>query len=162
MHKGVDEGLTPGVNPGSPSAGKTEPVVKPIDNPAHNAANYAGLKMDLKTTQEANTLVESLRATGELPSNYVTKDTAMGNGWKAGKALNNNMPGGQIGGDVFKDRDNILPSSPGRIWHEADIGLDSKMSRSNQPGTRLLYSTDGLLYITTDHYKTATSIGTWK
>nr|WP_290127800.1 ribonuclease domain-containing protein [Serratia plymuthica] len=118
--------------------------------------------MDLKTTEAANELVDSLRNTGSLPPNYVTKGTAMGSGWKAGKALNNSVPNGQIGGDVFRDADNLLPSAPGRVWLEADIGLDSKMSRSNQPGTRLLYSNDGLLYITTDHYETATSIGKWK
>ncbi|MBN4834179.1 hypothetical protein H4F76_13340 [Enterobacter hormaechei] len=133
-----------------------------VSNAAHNAASYAGLKMDLKTTQAANELVDSLRATGNLPANYVTKEAAIESGWKAGKALNNSVPGGQIGGDVFRDADNLLPSVPGRIWREADIGLDSSMSRSNQPGTRLLYSNDGLLYITTDHYKTATSIGTWQ
>nr|WP_323151256.1 ribonuclease domain-containing protein [Pseudomonas glycinae] len=53
-------------------------------------------------------------------------------------------------------------SAPGRTWYEADAGLNNKMSRSNQPGTRLLYSDDGLLYITSDHYNTASSIGTWK
>ncbi|MNG66238.1 Ribonuclease precursor [compost metagenome] len=137
-------------------------VTKNASNTAHNAANYAGLKMDLKTTEAANELVDSLRNTGSLPPNYVTKGTAMGSGWKAGKALNNSVPNGQIGGDVFRDADNLLPSVPGRVWLEADIGLDSKMSRSNQPGTRLLYSNDGLLYITTDHYETATSIGKWK
>ncbi|EQB2070204.1 VENN motif pre-toxin domain-containing protein, partial [Yersinia enterocolitica] len=141
------------------TAAKAEAVAA---NVAHNAAKYAGLKMDLKTTQGANELVESLRATGNLPANYVPKETAMQNGWKAGKALNNSVPGGQIGGDVFRDADNLLPSAPSRIWREADIGLDASISRSNQPGTRLLYSNDGLLYITTDHYKTATSIGTWK
>ncbi|QHF53740.1 guanine-specific ribonuclease N1 and T1 [Pseudomonas sp. S49] len=36
------------------------------------------------------------------------------------------------------------------------------MSRSNQPGTRLLYSDDGLLYIISDHYETVNSIGKWK
>ncbi|PXZ08671.1 guanine-specific ribonuclease N1 and T1 [Gilliamella apicola] len=36
------------------------------------------------------------------------------------------------------------------------------MSRSNQQGTRLLYSNDGILHITTDHYKTTTQIGRWK
>ncbi|CNL40251.1 hemagglutinin repeat-containing protein [Yersinia proxima] len=141
------------------TAAKAEAVAA---NVAHNAAKYAGLKMDLKTTQGANELVESLRATGNLPANYIPKETAMQNGWKAGKALNNSVPGGQIGGDVFRDADNLLPFAPSRIWREADIGLDASISRSNQPGTRLLYSNDGLLYITTDHYKTATSIGTWK
>lgn len=127
-----------------------------------NAASYAGLKMDLKTTEAANDVVESLRRTGNLPQNYVDKAQASVNGWKPGKALNNTTPGGQIGGDVFDNPTNILPASPGRVWREADIGLDNTMSRGNQPGTRLLYSNDGLLYITTDHYETATSIGKWR
>ncbi|MBK4717172.1 ribonuclease domain-containing protein, partial [Tenebrionibacter intestinalis] len=131
-------------------------------NAAHNAASYAGLKLDLKTTEAANDLVESLRKTGQLPESYVNKAQAMDNGWKPGKALNNTSPGKQIGGDIFENSNNILPSSPGRVWREADIGIDNTMSRSNQAGTRLLYSDDGLLYITTDHYETATSIGKWK
>ncbi|ARE66925.1 guanine-specific ribonuclease N1 and T1 [Moraxella catarrhalis] len=36
------------------------------------------------------------------------------------------------------------------------------MSRSKQPGTRLFYSNDGLLYIITDHYQSVTFIGRWK
>jgi hypothetical protein len=127
-----------------------------------NAAAGAGLKLDLKTTQAANEVVDSLRSTGQLPSNYVTKAEALQNGWQPGKALNNTTPGGQIGGDIFQNLPSSLPSQAGRVWYEADIGLSNTMSRSNQPGTRLLYSNDGLLYITTDHYKTVTSIGTWK
>ena len=50
----------------------------------------------------------------------------------------------------------------GRVWREADVGLNYAMSRSKQPGTRLLYSSDGLLYVTADHYKTVQSIGRWK
>ncbi|MCE0490011.1 hypothetical protein LU196_08105 [Pantoea sp. Mb-10] len=133
-----------------------------IGNEAHNAASYAGLKLDLQTTQAANDVVDSLRTTGTLPSNYVDKAQAVANGWKPGKALNNTNPGGQLGGDIFENSNNLLPSSPGRVWREADIGLNNTMSRSNEPGTRLLYSSDGLLYITTDHYETATSIGKWK
>lgn len=131
-------------------------------NVAHNAAKYASLKMDLKTTEVANEVVESLRITGKLPQNYVNKAQAAANGWKPGKALNNTNPGGQLGGDIFENSNNLLPSAQGRVWQEADIGLNNTMSRSNQPGTRLLYSNDGLLYITTDHYETATSIGKWK
>lgn len=54
---------------------------------------------------------------------------------------------------------NVLPSAHGRTWYEADVGLNNTMSRSNQPGTRLLYSDDGLLHITCDHYETVTPIG---
>ncbi|RNM02887.1 ribonuclease [Dickeya undicola] len=133
-----------------------------MGNEAHNAASYAGLKLDLQTTQAANDVVDSLRTTGKLPSNYVTKQVAENNGWAGGKALNNYVSGGQIGGDVFHNTTNLLPSAPGRSWYEADIGLNNTMSRAKQAGTRLLYSNDGLLYITTDHYETATSIGKWK
>ena len=129
-----------------------------------NAATYTGLKLDLKTTQAANEVVESLQATGKLPSNYVDKMQAAQQGWQPGKALNNSVPGGQMGGDVFNNVPpvNGLPQAANRVWQEVDIGLSNTMSRSNQPGTRLLYSNDGLLYITTDHYKTTTSIGSWK
>ena len=132
------------------------------DNSAHNAAKYEAMKRDLRTTEAANPLVESLRATGDLPPNYVTKAQATQSGWKKGKAVNNSVPGGQLGGDVFYNDTNVLPSAPGRTWYEADVGLNNTMSRSNQPGTRLLYSDDGLLYITSDHYETVTPIGKWK
>ncbi|WP_411704570.1 VENN motif pre-toxin domain-containing protein, partial [Edaphovirga cremea] len=135
-----------------------------VSNAAHNAASYAGLKMDLKTTQAANEAIESLRATGNLPSNYVSKMNAYASGWSEGKAVNNYVPGGQIGGDVFRNSDGLLPSAPGRTWFEADIGLSNTMSRSNpsQPASRLLYSSDGLLYVTPDHYGSFIPVGTWK
>ncbi|EQA4284581.1 hypothetical protein ACX2VH_001321 [Cronobacter dublinensis] len=81
--------------------------------PAHNAASYAGLNMDLKTTEAANEVVESLRNTGQLPQYCLDKTQAMTNGWKP---LNNTNPGGQIGGDIFQNSTNILPSSAGRVW----------------------------------------------
>ena len=70
--------------------------------------------------------------------------------------------GTQINGNIFANSTNVLPSAPGRVWYEADIGLSNMISRGNQPGTRLLYSNDGQLYITTDHYQSAKKIGTWR
>ncbi|TCQ99298.1 PAAR-like domain-containing protein [Neorhizobium sp. JUb45] len=129
---------------------------------AHNAAIYARYRELLNVTEQANPLVESLRNTGKLPPNYVTKADAAKAGWAPGKAVGNYVPGGQIGGDVFDNTTNILPPAAGRTWQEADVGLVNTMSRKKQPGTRLLYSNDGLLYVTSDHYDTVTSIGTWK
>lgn len=86
----------------------------------------------------------------------------MANGWKPGKALNNYIPGGQIGGDEFLNTTGILPRENGRVWYEADVGLCSTISRAKQSGTRLVYSNDGLLYVTYDHYETVHAIGTWK
>ncbi|RDE82116.1 guanine-specific ribonuclease N1 and T1 [Haemophilus parainfluenzae] len=40
--------------------------------------------------------------------------------------------------------------------------MNNQISRNKQPGTRLLYSNDGLLFITTDHYKSFKEIGKWK
>ncbi|EOU3146980.1 VENN motif pre-toxin domain-containing protein, partial [Yersinia enterocolitica] len=131
-------------------------------NAAHNATSYAGLKIDLKTTQAANEVVDSLRNTGKLPSQYVVKQVAEDSGWTASKALGNYVPGGQIGGDIFENTTHVLPSIQGRVWYEADVGLANTVSRAKQDGTRLLYSNDGLLYITTDHYKTVAPVGTWK
>lgn len=128
-------------------------------NEAHNAARFARYKEILSVSEMANPLVDSLRTTGQLPGNFVTKNQAINAGWKPGKALNNYVSGGQIGGDVFHNTTGVLPSAPGRIWYEADVGLSNTMSRANQPGTRLLYSNDGQFFITTDHYKTVHPFG---
>ena len=133
-----------------------------VNNIAHNSANYAKYKEVLKTTESANPLVDSLRQTGKLPPNYITKDQAISLGWKPGKALNNYAPGKQIGGDIFKNKPIVLPEASGRIWHEADVGHVNTISRAKQAGTKLLYSNDGLLYITYDHYNTVHYIGRWK
>ncbi len=128
-----------------PSISKVGPVVAGVQlGPAHNAANAAPLAEDLSAAELANPVMENLRNAGALPSHYVTKSQATAAGWTPGKALGNSVPGGQHGGDVFRDPSSIgLPTAPGRVWYEADIGLSSAMSRAKQPGTRLLYSGDG-------------------
>ncbi|MBC1484516.1 hypothetical protein HCJ58_14985 [Listeria sp. FSL L7-1509] len=78
------------------------------------------------------------------------------------QAINNYKEGGQIGGDIFKNSDKVLPDKKGRTWREADVGLTGNMARRKQPGTRLLYSNDGLVYVTTDHYKTAHYVCNYK
>ncbi|WP_282702689.1 ribonuclease domain-containing protein [Streptomyces sp. CC219B] len=129
---------------------------------ADSLYNASRLTSVLSTTEKANPLIDSLRKTGKLPPNYVTKSQAAQKGWEPGKALGNHVPGGQIGGDVFRDPASIgLPTKSGRVWYEADVGLTNTMKRSKQPGTRLLYSDDGLLYVTTDHYKTVDYVGTY-
>lgn len=60
------------------------------------------------------------------------------------------FPGKMIGGDVYDNDDFKLPSAPGRVWHEADINYVSG-KRNRQ---RVLYSNDGLIFATYDHYQT--------
>ena len=88
---------------------------------------------------------------GKLPDKYVTKDEAGKSGWKNYKGnLNEVLPGVSIGGDVYQNDDNKLPQTDGRIWYEADIDYESGF-RNN---SRILYSNDGLIFATYDHYKT--------
>ncbi|MBP2100008.1 ribonuclease domain-containing protein [Enterococcus rivorum] len=75
--------------------------------------------------------------------------------------IENYVPCGQIGGDIYQNTTKLLPEVLGRVWREADVGLIGDMSRAKQSGTKLLYSNDGLLYITTDHYKTMHFIGSY-
>ena len=131
-------------------------------NGTADAVSAAKLNNLLLSIQDSNTVVDSLRNTGDIPGNYITKGEAISLGWKQGKAIGNYLKEGQIGGDVFLNRSGVLPSSEGRVWYEADIVLKNNISRSNQAGTRLLYSNDGQLYITQDHYKTVHYLGTWK
>lgn len=127
-----------------------------------NAAKAALLRLDLKTIESANEIVDSLRINGHLPAGFMTKAEAYAAGWQEGKALSNYIKNGQIGGDVYRNIENIVPMAVGRTWYEADVGLASSVARSKQPGTRALYSSDGLLYISSDHYATVMEIGKWK
>lgn len=68
--------------------------------------------------------------------------------------LSSVAPGKKIGGDIYQNRNNHLPASPSRQWYEADINYKGEF-RSN---SRLVYSNDGLIFATYDHYKTFVEI----
>ncbi len=93
---------------------------------------------------------------GSLPAQYLTQAEAKNAGWiKLLGNLDEVLPGRLIGGDVFENRTHKLPDSPGRIWYEADFDYDGGY-RNN---CRLLYSNDGLLFVTYDHYMSFYEIG---
>lgn len=112
----------------------------------------ARMAEDLRTAELAAPTVAHLNQTGRLPETYLTHDEARALGWEPGKALGNHAPGAQIGGSPYRNDIGNLPEAPGRLWFEADIGLTDTMRRSNQPGTRLVWSSDGLAFVTSDHY----------
>lgn len=91
----------------------------------------------------------------KLPDNYINKDQAEALGWvNRDGNLHKAAPGKSIGGDIFENRKKQLPDAPGRTWYEADINYVSGY-RGND---RIVYSSDGLVYKTSDHYKTFTEI----
>ena len=160
----VDDLAKLGIEPSDlKKIGIDEDIFKGVGNPeAHNVVNYMKLKEQYKVTELGNDVVESLRTTGKLPSEYITEQEALNAGWKRGKALNNYAPGKKYGGDIFKNDTKVLPDAQGRVWYEADVGLDYTRGRNNNPGYRILYSNDGLIYGTYYHYESVFKIGTYK
>ena len=87
----------------------------------------------------------------KLPSNYVTKNEAKKLGWVASKGnLNEVCKGCSIGGDVFTNREKNLPTKKKRTYYECDIDYVS----GTRNAKRIVYSNDGLIYYTDDHYNT--------
>jgi hypothetical protein len=93
-------------------------------------------------------VVETVQQTGRLPADYVTKREAESLGWRPGSDLCEAAPGRVIGGDRFFNREGRLPEADGRIWFEAD--LDFACGRRG--AKRLVFSNDGLVFVTVDHY----------
>ncbi len=85
---------------------------------------------------------------GELPSNFITKKEAKKLGWSGG-SLEDYAPGKSIGGDTFGNREGVLPDY-GK-YHECDIDTKGKKKRGAK---RIVYSDDGRIYYTDDHYET--------
>lgn len=86
----------------------------------------------------------------DLPEYYITEEELVALGWKWGKSPAKFAPGKMLTRGIYKNKDHHLPQIPGRIWYEADINYYS--GRRN--GHRLLWSNDGLLFVTYDHYET--------
>ena len=86
---------------------------------------------------------------GHLPDNYITKDEARKLGWEGG-SVEAYAPGYAIGGDVFGNREGLLPEAPDRVYYECDVDTEGADSRGSN---RLVYSNDGLIYYTHDHYE---------
>ena len=88
---------------------------------------------------------------GHLPDNYITKSKAKKLGWVSSEGnLGKVAPGKSIGGDRFGNYEQLLPEKKGREYFECDI--DFTGGRRN--AKRIIYSSDGLIYYTEDHYKT--------
>jgi ribonuclease T1 len=93
--------------------------------------------------------IRSLDRDRKLPARYATKDEAQRLGWSPGKDLWAVAPGRSIGGDRFGNRERLLPMTSGRRFFEAD--LDYRGGRRG--AKRLVWSSDGLRWVTTDHYR---------
>lgn len=86
---------------------------------------------------------------GHLPDNFITKKEARSLGWEGG-SLEPYAPGKCIGGDRFGNYEGLLPEKKGRTFTECDIDTLGKKSRGAK---RIIFTNDGLIYYTEDHYE---------
>ena len=88
---------------------------------------------------------------GHLPSNFITKKEAKKLGWISSEGnLDKVAPGMSIGGDYFGNYEGNLPEAKDRDYYECDIDFDG----SYRGAKRIVFSNDGLIYYTEDHYET--------
>lgn len=86
----------------------------------------------------------------DLPDYYITRDELLSLGWEKGKSPAKFAPGKMVTMGIYRNDDNRLPQISGRVWYEAGINYYS--GRRN--GHRLLWSNDGLRFVTYNHYET--------
>ncbi|WP_246028049.1 ribonuclease domain-containing protein [Paenibacillus xylaniclasticus] len=127
----------------------------PAANPAPSTESSIAKQESQAPLTSFKDVSDYIRQHRTLPDNFITKKEAEQLGWVASKGnLNEVAPGKSIGGDRFGNREGLLPKSKNRIWYEADINY----KKGPRGADRILYSNDGLIYMTTDHYKTFTNI----
>ena len=96
-------------------------------------------------------VAEYLHTYGHLPSNFIKKKAAQKLGWVSSEGnLWDVAPGMSIGGDYFGNYEGNLPEAEDRDYYECDIDFDG----SYRGAKRIVYSNDGLIYYTEDHYET--------
>lgn len=105
-----------------------------------------------QTYTSAEDVASYIHENGCLPDNFITKKEARELGWEGG-SLEPYAPGMCIGGDKFGNYEKLLPEAKGRQYYECDIDT---LGAEKRGAKRLIYSNDGLIYYTEDHYESFT------
>ena len=91
-----------------------------------------------------------LKYYNQLPNYYIKIEDAISIGWRSQKKnLHIVAPGMMLFKGEYKNHDGHLPMKSGRVWYEADINYVSGRRGSD----RILFSDDGLIFVTYDHYE---------
>lgn len=129
---------------------QSAPQATPKNTPRPAAAQPAIDADGSYTTRDDVALY--LHTYGHLPEHFITKREAQSLGWQGG-GLDDYAYGCCIGGDRFGNYEGLLPERNGRRYYECDIDTLHKRSRGAK---RIIYSNDGLIYYTGDHYESFT------
>ena len=89
----------------------------------------------------------------KLPEKFVNKREARSLGWKPGRDIwsVSALRGSSIGGDHFRNMEGRLPNNK---WREADLDYKG----GHRGAKRLIFSRDGLRFVTVDHYRSFTEV----
>ena len=149
---------TPAETPSAPpteTPPSTEPAPSetPAETPAETPSEETLDEDGRYTTPEDVALY--IHTYGKLPCNFITKNEAKKLGWVSNKGnlwdVTDQM---RIGGDRFGNYEGLLPDAEGRKWTECDVNYEGGFRGSE----RILFSNDGLIYYTDDHYKSFTQL----
>lgn len=126
-------------------------VIKQNQTNTNVSTNSVKIKLDKDAAYTDKVHVAAyINEFSKLPHNYITKNEAKKLGWQTKGTLDKVAPGKSIGGDRYGNYEGAVPSKSGRTWKECDIDY----VKGNRNGKRIVFSNDGLIYYTNDHYKT--------
>lgn len=123
-----------------------EPEVTPEPEPEKPAIDENG------SYDDKENVALYIHTYGKLPPNYITKAEAQDLGWEGG-SVERYAPGKCMGGMKFGNYEGLLPKKNGRQYYECDIDT---LGESSRGAKRIVYSNDGLVYYTDDHYESFT------
>lgn len=107
------------------------------------------------TTKGKNGADWWLKYFSQLPDYYISLNDAKTAGYRLHLGnLSIIAPGKMLAKGEYMNRNGHLPSAPGRVWYEADINY----SEGYRGAERILFSNDGLIFVTYDHYQTFQAI----
>ena len=123
-----------------------EPIPEPEPEPEEPAIDENG------SYDDRDNVALYIYTYGKLPPNYISKAEAQDLGWEGG-SVERYAPGKCIGGSKFGNYEGLLPKKSGRQYYECDIDT---LGGSSRGAKRIVYSNDGLIYYTDDHYESFT------
>lgn len=104
---------------------------------------------------DPRSIADYIFAHGELPDNFITKKEARALGWGSTyRTVGEAAPGKSIGGDVFSNYERNLPVGKGLTYREADCWYTG----GSRNAYRIIWSSDGRVWYTEDHYNTFTEL----
>jgi hypothetical protein len=146
----TDELIVIDNTPGSGTPDYEEATAKPADPTQKPQPTEAKLDENGKYYSKDDVALY-IQTYGRLPSNFITKDAAKDLGWSGNgnDPVEKYAPGKVIGGDRFGNYEGLLPKKSGRTYTECDIDTKGTVRGVK----RIVFSNDGLIYYTGDHYE---------